>query len=370
VKTSLLPFGAATLLPLLVVAGTVTAAEIRSVDVGQPIPVADNSGDTWVAAWAENGAVYTPSNDTEGFRRVGLGNLAFNRIDGDDPLKLSGVTVNPMGDYGAANEAGADGCTWKSSGCYAVDGVLYWVVSRHTYGETSGDPNRRQTATNASIIKSVDHGRTWVRSAKENYQNPLFAGRRFATPYFVEYGQNGRASADHADQFVYAVSNNGFWDNGDNLVLGRVRRDKLARLNAADWEYYRGGDGLSDSAWSHDLSQAGLILDAPGKVGMGGMVYIPELQRYLMIGWYYPAGGGKMKDAHLETIWDFYLAPKPWGPWAKLSSHRFSPQGYYSPQVCPKFNRDGGKGLFVFTAGDWTNPEVYHLTVVPISLRD
>jgi len=47
-----------------------------------------------------------------------------------------------------------------------------------------------------------------------------------------------------------------------------------------------------------------------------------------------------------------------------------SPQGFYSPKVCPKFNRDGGKSLFVFTAGDWNNPEVYHLTIVPIKLRD
>ena len=86
--------------------------------------------------------------------------------------------------------------------------------------------------------------------------------------------------------------------------------------------------------------------------------------------WYYPAGGGKIKEACRETAWDFYLAPKPWGPWTKISSHRFSPQGYYSPQVCPKFNRDGDKSLFVFTAGDWNNSDVYRLTVVPIRLRD
>jgi hypothetical protein len=343
---------------------------MRSVEVGQPFAVADNSGDTWVAAWATNGALYTPSNDTEGFRKIGWGNLAFNRIDGDDPLKLSGVTINPMSDYGAATEELADGCTWKSSGCYAVDGVLYWVVARHKYGQTSGDPHRRQTAANASIIKSTDFGRTWTRSAKENYEQPTFPDRRFAAPYFLEYGRDGRAAVDKADQFVYAVSNNGFWDNGDNLVLGRIRRDKLASLKSADWEYYRSGDGLDDGAWNHYLDQAGLILDSPGKLGMGGMVYISELQRYFMIGWYYPAGGGKIKDACRETMWDFYLAPKPWGPWTKISSHRFSPEGYYSPQVCPKFTRDGGRSLFAFTAGDWNNPAVYHLTVVPISLRE
>ena len=116
------------------------------------------------------------------------------------------------------------------------------------------------------------------------------------------------------------------------------------------------------------VGQASVILDAPGKLGMNGMVYLPEQQRYLMIGWYYPSGGAKIKDAGRETMWDFYQSPKPWGPWTKLSSHRFSPQGYYSPQVCPKFIREGGKSLFVFTAGDWNNPAVYRLTVVPITL--
>ena len=368
-RVSLWEFGAA-LLPIVMHSPAATAVEIRAIEVGQPIPISDNRGDTWVSAWADNDGIYTPSDDTYGFRNVGWCNVAFNRLDGQEPAKLSGVTVNPMADYGAANEAGADGCTWKSSGCYALDGILYWVVARHKYGETSGDPHRRQSAANASIIKSTDHGRTWLRSAKENYEHPMFPGRRFATPYFVEYGRNGQASVDRAEQFVYAVSNNGFWDNGDNLVLGRVRRDKLASLNAADWEYYHAGDGMEDTAWSHDSNQAGLVLDAHGRLGMTGAVYIFELRCYLMIGWYYPAGGGKMKDARRETMWDFYTAPKPWGPWSKISSHPFSPQGYYSPQVCPKFIRDGGKSLFVFTAGDWTNPEVYRLTVVPISLRE
>jgi len=369
-KWSLLAVAATSALNLLMCHVTPARAEIRSVEGGQPVPLADNAGDTWVSAWAKNGAVYTPSDDTDGFKRIGSGNLAFNRIDGEDPLKLSGVTINPMGDYGGGAEEGADGCTWKSSGCYAVDGVLYWVVARHKYGEKSGDPSKRQTAANASIIKSTNYGRSWVRSAKENYDAPMFPGRRFATPYFVEYGQDGTATVDNGDKFIYAVSNNGFWDNGDNLILGRVRRDKIGNLNAADWEYYTGGEGLKENVWSRDVSQAAFILDSPGKLGMNGMVYLPELQRYFMIGWYYPAGGGKIKDACRETVWDFYLAPKPWGPWTKICSHRFSPQGYYSPQVCPKFNRDGAKSLFVFTAGDWNNPEVYRLSVVPLSLRD
>ena len=90
--------------------------------------------------------------------------------------------------FGRKLEVPADGCTWKSSGCAFIDGSLYWVIARHTYGEISGDPHLRQTAGNASVIKSVDYGKTWTRSAEESLQTPMFPGSYFAAPYFIGYG--------------------------------------------------------------------------------------------------------------------------------------------------------------------------------------
>ena len=352
----------------ILLACTVSTAEAATplvIHVEDPIPLANNGGDTWVAAWAPDGTVYSPSDDTQGFHAAANSNIAFNKITGDDVRKLRGVTVNPMRDYGQGGQKGPDGCTWKSSGCCCLDGTLYWVVARHKYGEDSGDPRRRQPAANASIIKSSDFGKTWTRSAQENYDRPMFRGSRFATPYFVEYGQDGRASVDNADRYVYALSNDGFWDNGNNLVLGRVAIENR-QSRAADWQYYQGGDGTQDSAWTGDMARAKLVLDAPGRLGMNGAVYVPGLRRYIMIGWYYPAGGGKIKDACHTTNWDFYEAPKPWGLWTKLSTHVSSPQGYYSPQLCAKFTSEGGHRLFVMTAGDWNEAKYYRLTIVPL----
>ena len=271
--------------------------------------------------------------------------------------KLSGVTVNPMSDYGKASQKGPDGCTWKSSGCFCLDGTLYWAVARHKYGEDSGDPQRRQPAANASIIKSTDFGKTWTRSAKENYDRPMFPGSRFAAPYFVEYGQDGRASVDNADRYVYALSNDGFWDNGNNLIFGRVARSKIGNLRAADWQYLpgrrrHGGLGVDSR---HGPGNAGAR--RAGQAGHERRVYVPGLRRYILIGWYYPAGGGKIKDACHTTNWDFYEAPKPWGPWTKISTYVCNPQGYYSPQLCPKFSSADGRRLFVMTAGDWNQPK-------------
>ena len=339
---------------------------LRAVRVGRPVPILDSQGDTWVAAWADDDNLYSPSNDTRGFRMAASANIAFNRLSGNDPLNLSGVTLNPMVEYGKGSEEGPDGCTWKSSGCTCLEGVLYWVVARHRYGEKSGDPHRRQIAQNASIIKSVDFGRTWRRPVVDNLQQPMFPGRRFATPYFVEYGR-GRTEVDNAGQYVYALSNNGFWDCGDDMVLGRVLRSKMAALNGADWEFYTGGNGIRGSAWSRNVNEAEPVVQQPGRLGMTGAVYLPARKRYLMIGWYYPAGGGKMKDAKTHTVWDFYEAPRPWGPWTRIGSYDSSPQGYYSPEVCPKFQNDDK--VFVLTAGNWEDPKAYRLTVVPLDLE-
>jgi hypothetical protein len=330
-----------------------------------PVPLEDDRGDTWVAAWAGDDNLYSPSDDGTGFHRAPSANVAFNRIEGNDPFHLSGTTVNPMQDYGKGGEKGPDGCTWKSSGCTFIDDALYLVVARHIYGEASGDLQRRQTAQNASIIKSIDFGRTWTRAAAVNYEAPMFPGRRFATPYFIEFGREGWADANVGD-FVYALSNNGFWDCGDDVVLGRVARSKIGLLNGSDWEFFTGGDGGMGSSWTKDMMSAKPVLSERGRFGMGGAVYLHAQRRYFMIGWFYPAGGGKLEGAGTHTTWDFYESPRPWGPWTRIGSYESTPSGYYSPGVCPKFQIPGK--VFVFTAGYWKSPPDYRLTIVPLEI--
>ena len=343
-----------------------SGSSIQSIELGQAVPIPESHGDTWEPAWAEDGNIYSPSNDTHGMHQVANSNVAFNRLSGTDPVKLSGVTVNAMADYGRESQKGPDGCTWKSSGCSYIAGALYLVVARHKYGEESGDKFRRQTAANASIIRSTDYGRSWVRSAKENMDRPLFPGRRFATPYFIQYGLNP-SHADESDQYVYAISNNGFWDNGDEMVLGRVPRAKLPQLKGEDWEYFAGGDGMHCSAWAANVDRANPVIQSPGKLGMTGAVYVPSRRRYLMVAWYYPAGGGKMKGAFSETVWNFYESPQPWGPWSIIGSQRFTPQGFYCPEICPKFLT--GDQAYIWTAGNWNDDRFYKLHIIPARLR-
>lgn len=337
-----------------------------SVQIGDPVPIDESHGDTWSPTWASDGKMYSPSDDTYGFRNATDSNIAFNCISGSESSRIRGDTVNSMAEYGRSALEGADGCTWKSSGCAYIDSALYLVVARHKYGETSGDAKMRQTAANASIIRSADFAQTWHRSAKENLDSPMFPGHRFATPYFIQYGSSTNQTSNEK-QHVYAISNNGFWDNGDKMIVGRVRRDRIARLLAADWEYFAGRNSFGREGWTKSVSDAKPVLESPGKLGMTGAVFVPAWRRYVMIGWYYPAGGGKLKGAASETVWEFYLAPEPWGPWTRIASQRSFPQGYYSPQVSPRFH--SASRAYIWTAGNWNEPTYYKLTLLPLMLQ-
>lgn len=145
-----------------------------------------------------------------------------------------------------------------------------------------------------------------------------------------------------------------------------VLKSKIGKLRGADWEYFTGGDGMRPSAWTGSFNAAEPILQGTRKFGMAGGAYLPAHGRYLLIGWYYPLGGGKIENACTHTVWDFYEAPHPWGPWTRIGSHDSTPQGYYSPEICPKFQTE--KHGYIFTAGNWNNKDVYRLTIVPLEL--
>lgn len=344
--------------------------KITDIRLGQYILHENSVGDTWDPAWAEDDNLYFPGNDGSGWDKACSSNLFFNRASGEDYTRLICETNNGMPEYGGWAVEGPDGCTTKSSGCISIDGTLYLAFARHNYGRKSGDPHKRQTAQNGCIIKSADHGLTWTRTARENFDNPMFHGGRFSTPYFIHYGKDGTAPAiDNADRYIYAVSNNGFWCNGDNYILGRVERAKIGRLDAADWQYYTGGDGMLDSSWTGDMHQAQLIIDNPLKCGETGATYIPSLGRYILVAWYYPGDPNVDTD---ETRFIFYEAPHPWGPWSRVREEVSNPEGWYCPRVLAKWQKHAGNEVeaVLVTGGDYYEMEKYYrFTLVPMKLK-
>ncbi len=294
----------------------------------------------------------------------------------DDSFAANLDSAAPMTN---SSPLGPDGANWKTMNTYSVDGVLYMFVTRCHYPSQSSDPKGRHIFENSSIIKSTDNGRTWTRPGPENYAKPMFPGKRFGTPYLVWYGKDGAASVDNADRYVYAVSNNGHFENGDDYVLGRVLRSKLADLSPADWSFYKAGDGMQDASWTQKLNEAKPILTHPGKSSMTGMTYIDALHRYVMVVWHYHRDNFEqgIKAQDLGTVLEFFESPKPWGPWTRVKAFDTGRLGWYTPIVGQRFQTSLDSSTvkaYFYATGFLTKPEggldmaLYKLNYIPITL--
>jgi hypothetical protein len=338
----------------------------------------DNSnGDTWDPFWTDDDQLYAFNCDGRGFGLNPM-NLAFNKLSGETPSDLVGTQVNPMAEYGKAGEKGPDHATWKACGQECIDGVFYAFVSRNVYGSDGGDPLTRQLAMNASLIQSHDRGLSWSRSAQANYDHPMWPGRRFGAPFFVHYGRNGgQTTRDGATEYVYACSTDGFWNDGDKLILGRVRRADLPKLNSGDWHYYTGGDGLSSGSWSAAVESAVPILDRPAKWGQTPITWVPNAGVYLLVSWYNTSRMTKWFEPN-QMRYDFFQAPHPWGPWSFVSSMTDDFLGpdfhMYGPSLCTRFQEPRGSDteISLFTSGCPFNDVAegpYKLWRIPLLLR-
>jgi Domain of unknown function (DUF4185) len=329
--------------------------------------IGNSVGDEWAPTWADDGNLYTGNDDGSSFGGIQSCTVAFGKLTGEDPDKLKGATVSDMAGYGK-DGTGPDKANWKTMNSYCVDGVLYMFVTRCLYPEQSGDSNHRHIFKNSSIIKSTDKGVTWSRPSAESYAHPMFPGLRFGAPYFVWYGKDGAASVDNADNYVYAVSNNGHFEDGDDYILGRVSKKKLPDLNAADWKFFTGGDGLDDDNWTSEIDRARRILQNPLNCSMTGMTFIPGLGRYVMVVWHYTTYNLRTDP---RTINIYYEAPKPWGPWTKFKTIDTDKMGWYVPIIGQKFQKQVDANTvdcILFPTGNYQNSSLYKLNFIPITL--
>ena len=362
-------------------------------------------GDTWYNTWAADGNIYATSDDGGGVKGRCRSNIVVNELTGSAPALLASPYANCMVSYGlkGSQQNYHDGRTWKTDGVIAVDGTLYVAVARQVDGH-GGYPAGYQSSDDASIIKSADNGRTWSngfgttgdptgavppRSPGGTGAESMFA-TAFTTPEFINYGKDDNAAntADGGNQYVYAISNDGWAYDGSYMVLGRVLRSKIGELKAADWQFYTGpvgGNGMSSADWSSQVSGATHIISAAHQLSQASVTYIPSLRRYVLTSFYFPFNPQWPRGGYTAyTIWAFYQAPHPWGPWTLFYSHptvecyfscdlaSASPIGLYDPALVPKFEATGGLTSIVFTSGDWVDQirpddELYRLHEVPLA---
>jgi hypothetical protein len=377
--------------------------EISSAVLGNMKKYVNSHGDTWNVTWVNDGKrdrVIAFADDCLGWYN-GCGNtpdnfasnFAIQEIYSSDNSynynTLDGKTINPMKsgtcNYGKLGFKEMLACddrdgilrSWKGDGITCINNgkknVLFLTISRHRNMEVP-DLRHIQKSENAGIIKSYDYGMTWIPSNTEFVANPMFKDSSFATPYFVQFGRNGMIQddkgewhlpeRDRADRYIYAVSNNGSWNKGNYMKLGRVKREKIEELNSSDWEFYCGpvGDnagnaGMDDKNWTKDAYSASHIIENKGKLSMEGIQYIWQIKRYVMLQWYYPDSYCTSFDSK-HSFFCFYQSPTPWGPWTIFyEKPNTYPTGFYNPIIIPNSIKLDKKNkrctMTLITEGDW-----------------
>jgi len=309
----------------------------------EPMLYPKSHGDVWSCTWSDDGNIYAATDDTHGIGEACNSNLAIHQITGMPPDHTV-ITINPMAEYGrAVQREGQD--TWKANGLVSIDGVLYLSVSQHS--SAFDYPDNIQRVYDASIVKSEDHGKTW--SSKPPAGKAMFPGPRFATPFFVQFGRDYEGAFD---EYVYAVSSGGVWNNGNYMVLGRVRRDKISRLDPADWEFFSGADARNNPSWTNNIVQAKGIFWHRGFTSMTGIQYIPAVDRFVLAQWAYTDLDGP--HPWDQTMLCLYEASRPWGPWRHFHTEPNWGIAYYNPSLPAKWFEEGGKKMWMTMAGNFT----------------
>ena len=329
-------------------------------------------GDTFYNQVCADQNDYTELDDTHGFGKTGSADMMIGRFTNE--TTFAGVNVNFLAGYGPSSSShGSDSQGYtrsnKMSGLLCMGGNMYALMGRQNTTNSSFYPVSGITGLfeqeYGSLLMSKDLGLTWNSvTAPNNFASfpyppaqptqitTYFADKKkFGAPSFVTYGVDdgtlgyfsptcdaavttvtATCRVDNADAYVYILGNDGFWNNGSNLYLSRIARAKLAKMNGNDIQYYTNalgdGNGLEDGNWSSSISSVAVLLNAPGQIGEPAMQYIPYLNRYVLLNWYYPncntgssnAGCPQDNTTAGNSVFNFYDAPHPWGPFTPVGS--------------------------------------------------
>lgn len=341
--------------------------------------------DTFSTTTGSDGNIYTLFNDsiTGNWQAVApSSNTGISMLSGFT-TSLTGTLVNSNAEFGTHGQTGSDGNSYKAGGLISVNGVQYEIVARQS---VIADASGRYINSNAQIVSSSDFWATkspLPPSTAQPYTSPEFTGATMATGVFVQYeGADYQGNThDNSNLYVYAIYNNGFWNNGDALFLARCLVSAMPNKSASDWSFYIGnstGDITSNANWSGTASAAVPILSATKQLGITGAQYLPKYNRYLAFGWYYPSvAAGQTLDTS-NSIWTAYEAPSPRGPWTAISSKQWNivgaGSGLYNPDVVPKsLTTDGGHTIMTLSSGDFFSVNAqtgeYTMTLVPVTVN-
>ncbi len=316
-------------------------------------------GDTYPMTWADDDEIYASAGDPNwGGKNDGLDIEMFAGV----PPHYTITRVNPMTDY-----RGFGGKGPKPTGMICVNGVLYLAFQNILGAKSPAHGTKSQHGSDAMIVSSRDHGKTWAPAFKE-IQAPMFPGYIFGGPAFVNTGRN---NAQAPDQYVYAVSTDQ-WDNGSFLRVGRVPAESIQDVSA--WQWISELENYDRPQWTSDLQQAIPVFTDDRHISLPDMVYIASIKRYLFLTWRLH----KDFSPHDGTELMICDAPHPWGPFSLVhreavwESVKMTP---YCPRLPLKWLHADSAGLIGWLqfSGSWRRASLdyrSHVRQFRMRLRD
>ncbi len=360
-------------------------------------------GDTFYNCKSDDGSVYMTSDDNYGFtisgQPAGISTpMSLMKVLSESPLTIQ--TVNGLTGYGA-NQVypGPDFLSSKNTGLFCMNGYLFMAIGRQGFGKGTSDSPKIDAGgafpqRSGQIIWSPDHGATWNNFQNLNRFNPngaktnppaaLMFGTTptlFASAEFVHYcaddGTLGYLAPcnqhDNGDAYVYLISNEGTWNGGGQqgggnaFYIARVARAHLQDLDATKYQWFTGGDGSLDVNWSSRQASATAIISNYGKLGEPNVQYVPALNRYLLLTFYYPTGvAGSGTNNLKNSVWLGYESQHPWGPWTLIHTSAYS--GAYNPVILNDTIYTGTTPTVVWT-GDFANFANYVMRYATLTIN-
>ncbi len=306
-----------------------------------------SDGDLWPNCWADDGNVYSANGDGRGFSDQPYKDVVVNVIYGTPE---TGITGAKLAESEQVANVYADPALYnrKPTGMACVNGVLYLAVQDLRYG-----PNAFDDVPNASISRSNDHGKTWIKT-----DTAMFPDYRFTTIWFCDFGKNSeqaKAALGARDGgYVYAYGLDWNWRSSGSGVVPDPVDVYLARVpdNAVQdrrkWQFFTGLASGTPS-WSPRIEDKVPVLHDPVRryvdtrpnmggnlpiPSQGGVLYNAPLKRYIFSTWTDPS-------------FEFYESPTPWGPWKRFKYHNTGLGPWYRSNDTVHTPKNGGYGTTI-----------------------
>ena len=308
-------------------------------------PNAKRGGDNFCNTWAGDNNIYVNLDDGDGWRDAsGIGTEWNHRVwrlkGGPEPYSPEYLHDYPDYEWGK---------NWYAFGIVAIDGYIYYTISRPYAVDKRG----------IKLLYSPDYGNSWFRhdgvgAEKDKYvedsSTMFFWNEHMHLFSYCDFVQCGKDYQDAKDNYVYLYCK--LTSPEPSIYVARVPRGHANIVNKSKYEYCKGYDHNGFPIWTSDIIHIKKVMSFPKGYYHSGflpsVVYNKGLDLFIMMVGARPEDRFSGKPPILRLYW----SKTPAGPWTEFhrdDNWRADSQENipYQPKFIPKFTSADGKTMYM-----------------------